>query len=304
MTAVLLRRKSRWSSKTAYVVSSVIFALLAVQTLVVPFLYHHIVDQHHTTVVQPFSSDTRSESRNTISGQESSHRHDGSYSSQRKQHVMEVRRSQRSVTLANDGETARSSSSTASYTNRSRGQGASIGTFNGYPIYYVDLQSSTSNRTSTRTEHSTVHCASDNFQHDTAWIYRSCQFRRLCFDTNENDFVIFRSPHDVKVQEALAKYKDGPPPASSSMFGRFSSLFTSTAVKDHTSTSLDESVALGGLNPKWTWDGMNRMKWFPKVVITDEIPEQYYELDPNVVWVPFHSFYAANPGKFQMFFAG
>jgi hypothetical protein len=296
MTAALRRKSRRWSKTTAYVVSSVIFALLAVQTLVVPFLYHHVVDQQRpTTSVHPFSSDAHPVSSTTIRSQELSNRRDGSYSSQQQQP---------GASLVN---ASGSQSSTSSYTNNKPSvQGSRDGAFNGYPIYYVDMQAGSSSLNATEQrprQHSTVHCAGDNFQHDTAWIHRSCQFRRLCFDTNENEYVIFRSPQDVKLQEALAKYKDGCGAivsSSTGIFGWFSAFFSSAAVR--TSPALDESVALGGLNPKWTWDGMNRVKWFPKVVITDDFPQQYYELDPKVVWVPFHSFYAANPGKCQLVF--
>mmetsp|Transcript_14797 Transcript_14797/g.24463 ORF Transcript_14797/g.24463 Transcript_14797/m.24463 type:complete len:366 (+) Transcript_14797:75-1172(+) len=55
-------------------------------------------------------------------------------------------------------------------------------------------------------------------------------------------------------------------------------------------------VSIGGINTKWTWSrGVPRLKWFPKVIQGD-LTEPYYELDESVVWIPYHSFFAQNPG--------
>ena len=58
----------------------------------------------------------------------------------------------------------------------------------------------------------------------------------------------------------------------------------------------DVGVAIGGINTKWTWSsGVPRLRWFPKVV-RGALEDDYYALDDDVVWVPYHSFFAQNPG--------
>jgi hypothetical protein len=61
------------------------------------------------------------------------------------------------------------------------------------------------------------------------------------------------------------------------------------------------SVAIGGINNKWTYkdQGIPRLKWFPRVISSDDLVIEgvgYYELDPSVVWIPFHSMAGYNPG--------
>ena len=142
------------------------------------------------------------------------------------------------------------------------------GTFNGYPIFYRH-PSSTTNST-----HSSVQCVGQNFR-NSSWMHRSCKFRRLCFETVEQTFVIYQSNEDAQLQHAM---KNNPFAESSS------------------DMDADVGVAIGGINTKWTWSkGVPRLRWFPKIV-RGALEEDYYELDDDVVWVPFHSFFAQNPG--------
>lgn len=142
------------------------------------------------------------------------------------------------------------------------------GTFNGYRIYYKDGAA--------KPIHSSVQCVGHNFQTDlkrAGWIHRSCKFRHFCFDTREKEFVLFRSPQELRMHEA-----------------------THHREFMEASTSMNTSVAIGGINSKWTWrEGVPRLEWFPKVVQGD-LQEGYYELEPNVVWAIFHSLAAFNPG--------
>lgn len=140
-----------------------------------------------------------------------------------------------------------------------------VGTFNNFNVRY-------------RTDpiHSTAQCVGSNFQSGDiktrSWIYRSCKFRHFCFDTDKQDFVLFQS----KEEQELNQLADDP------MF--------------EASTSMNTSVAIGGVNTKWTWkDGVPRLEWFPEVRL-GELTDGYYELDPDVVWAPFHSLAAFNPG--------
>ena len=167
--------------------------------------------------------------------------------------------------------------STRSGTRRNHQGVTPDGTFNGYPIYHRRASSSGNSTTMTTTtsQHSSVQCVGQNFRNDS-WIHRSCKFRHLCFDTVEQNFVIYQSKEDAQLQQAM---RNNPFAESSS------------------DMDADVGVAIGGINTKWTWSrGVPRLRWFPKVV-QGALEEDYYELDADVVMVPFHSFFAQNPGK-------
>ena len=141
------------------------------------------------------------------------------------------------------------------------------GTFNNFPIYFNDGKNNPI--------HSSVQCVGENYN-KLAWIHRSCKFRHLCFDMTAQEFVIYQSKEEQELQEAMnhREFHD-------------------------TSNTMNVTVAIGGINTKWTWKrGVPRMEWFPKI-IQGELTEPYYELDPSVVWIPIHSLAGFNPGKFN-----
>jgi hypothetical protein len=135
------------------------------------------------------------------------------------------------------------------------------GTFNGINIYYKEEPTD-----------STVSCVGENYQTD-AWIFRSCQFRHLCFDITEQEYVLFQSPEERQWMQHSR---------NDTLIG--------------TSSNMNVTVALGGLNPKWTKKAWPKLEWFPKVV-PDILTGGYYELSPHISWVPFHSFAGFNAGK-------
>ena len=156
-----------------------------------------------------------------------------------------------------------STTSTSASTNR-RKQGGKIpdGSFNGYPLYLRSGHSI----------HSSVHCVGENYRQD-AWIHRSCKFRHFCFDTAKGEFVIYQSKEESQLKMALTNRSF-----------------------HHSSNQMNGDVAIGGINTKWTWSqGVPRLRWSPRVV-EGVLEEDYYELDDDVVLVPFHSFFAQNPG--------
>lgn len=55
------------------------------------------------------------------------------------------------------------------------------GTYNGFDLFYVNAP-----------PRSTVHCVGENFQNDRSWLFRSCEYKTLCFDIDRRDFVIYR----------------------------------------------------------------------------------------------------------------
>jgi len=146
-----------------------------------------------------------------------------------------------------------------------------VGTFNNVPISYVPPSTSSP-------LHSTAHCIGETF-HDTSWVHRSCEYRNICFDTIEKEFVLFRSPVEASLAGALDRHnvaKEG--------------LLT-------VSSSLNTTVSLGGINMKWTWKPTETgaLEWSP-IVRNEELTEGYYALPPDTVLLPFHSMAAVNPG--------
>jgi len=168
------------------------------------------------------------------------------------------------------------SSSTSSPGNRKKRPlsyhpGSPDGTFNGVPVW---LRRKANFR-------SKVHCVGENYR-DDAWRYRSCRFQYLCFNTTSKNYQIYQSHNERLLSVYLAQRKHMH---SSTTMLRFGANNTN-------------AVSIGGINQKWNEDGIERLKWFPRVVhvpnYTDEIP--FYELPPDTVMIPFHSFNGANPG--------
>jgi hypothetical protein len=141
------------------------------------------------------------------------------------------------------------------------------GTFNNVPIY---LQNSVD-------FHSSAHCIGETHNPETSWMYRSCKFQNLCFDTSTKDFYLIKSP----IEEDFQKRRVGQ-----------SFISTSTLQQNRS------DLALGGINPRWRGtdfnQGIHKVRWFPKIL--DKPPSQYYVLPDSVVLVPFHSFAAHNVG--------
>ena len=79
------------------------------------------------------------------------------------------------------------------------------GFFNGIPVqlrqdasHLVDplaasAGKSASSTSTTPTIHSSVHCVGDSYEPD-AWLDRSCAFHMLCYDLQQQDFVLLQSP--------------------------------------------------------------------------------------------------------------
>jgi hypothetical protein len=49
-----------------------------------------------------------------------------------------------------------------------------------------------------------IHCVGENYQPDS-WMYRSCQFRNLCWDTETHEFLLFPSPEELALLEQLER---------------------------------------------------------------------------------------------------
>ena len=135
------------------------------------------------------------------------------------------------------------------------------GSFNDIPIYYNE-----------GSKDSTVSCVGENYQNN-AWMYRSCQFRHFCFDVDAKEYVIVQSPEERQWLE----FVKGDP-----LIG--------------TSSTVNVTVSLGGLNKKWGRKNYKRLEWFPRVELSADNIDGYYELPSYLTWVPFHSLAGFNAG--------
>jgi len=151
-----------------------------------------------------------------------------------------------------------------------------VGTFHGFPVTYQSAATAT-----TAQHHSTVHCVGENFGVD-AWMYRSCQFRHLCYDMTQQELVVFPSPAEQQLQALLNERPDRPLVTIQSLL-----------------SNNNNKVALGPIpefHPKGSTvaDQRRQLEWFP--VAISQLPEHgYYQLPSNVVLVPFSS--AAGPSS-------
>jgi len=141
------------------------------------------------------------------------------------------------------------------------------GHFNSQPIIHKKFEAGW---------HSNVHCIGENFSKDS-WKYRSCQFQNLCFDMQNQSFVLFTSPEQSRLEEALRD---------------------ANLTEVDVSFSMNTTVSIGGLNMKWSESDTSHMEWFPRLVHTtgDIEKEGYYSFVNDVVLTPFHSLGGFNPG--------
>jgi hypothetical protein len=155
--------------------------------------------------------------------------------------------------------------------------GSSDGTsFNGFPVTYRPGSS--------KNPDSSVHCVGENYGVD-AWMYRSCQFRHLCFNLDSQELVLFPSAEEKRLLKLLSQ-RD--------------------STKRHEVTiqsivSPNTKIALGPINIQDLSssgqsnmnDQRRRLEWFPTAVTDSDDPltlaNGYYELPENVVLVPFTS---------------
>ena len=146
------------------------------------------------------------------------------------------------------------------------------GTFNGYPMVFRKDQTNIETRS---------HCVGENYQDETSWQKRSCEFSELfCFDVEKKEYAVFDRAENERI------YTN----AESEVFVDISQSF----LKKHRGKA--NTMSLGGINLKWGKD-ISRLEWFPEIRIVPEGESlSYYELPPNVIMIPFHSMNGGNPG--------
>jgi len=172
------------------------------------------------------------------------------------------------------------------------------GSFNGYPVYYHDLNL---DKTYHSRPYSSVRCVGENYQGDDfAWMHRSCHFRFLCFNVSSREFEVYARPDDetlglIASQRRFMDLSSGVVPLprnqesarNRNKTGNGISLGSGTVRHsryyfDDTDSDRDRLHHLQGNN-----------NWFPTVVRSSP-PEQYYALEEGVVFVPFHSEFSDN----------
>lgn len=105
-------------------------------------------------------------------------------------------------------------------------------------------------------------CQTPPVHQEEAWKVRSCQYENLCFDTITGEFT-------------LAIPQAAPPPPH---------------------------VSIGGINPRWMVDrhkpdrNESKLMWHPSTELQQPTPSSFYQLEPHVLLLPFHSMAAHNVG--------
>ena len=124
-----------------------------------------------------------------------------------------------------------------------------------------------------------MQCTGENFEPETAWMFRSCQFQNLCYDVQDKEFVYIQSQRESDLKNALQQV-----PIPKREFTTLTTLATD-----------DIAVSLGAIYPQMTSQEMiQKLKWFPKIKTQAEIAAAggHYELPSDVAWVPL----VATPG--------
>lgn len=157
------------------------------------------------------------------------------------------------------------------------------GTFNGFPIHYEEVTG--------QSIASQVHCIGESYEPkklirrtgqriDVSWQHRSCHFQFFCYDIKEKEYVLY----------------EGPTEKDAATFPKHSDVSQSYIMvnQTHHDRGLPYAVAIGGINGKWTHQGIPKLKWYPKV--RSEPPKSFYALPADVAMIPFHSLASFNPG--------
>ena len=168
--------------------------------------------------------------------------------------------------------------------------------------------------------HSSVHCVGETHDPSTAWKHRSCSYVHLCLDlghseqgssgeTKPPEFFLVASKSD---RDFHARFREASPPFGKHRYSSTEILgfegnsggSNNNSTQSTTPRYSPIDVALGGINPSWRAPpkprvpyehGIDKIRWKPRVY--DAMPfDKYYELDPGVVMVPYHSFAGANVG--------
>jgi hypothetical protein len=181
------------------------------------------------------------------------------------------------------------------------------GTFNRAPLRLktVTIQQSKQQQ---QQLYSRIHCVGENYNTETAWQQRSCEFQHLfCFNTSSQRFVVFQSKSEHLLSDFLTQ-RQYDMHASSTLI-RYKSNNNNTTIPR------PQTMSIGGINKKWGDGGIPRLEWFPDIVslaaettttasssisASSTTTWQYYELPPSFIMIPYHSLNGANPGEYVL----
>jgi hypothetical protein len=135
----------------------------------------------------------------------------------------------------------------------------------------------------------TIHCVGDNFQPLTSSIYQSCRIQNLCLQLNHHapaTFQVISSPRQQQFALQLSQWN-----RPDAMISTEAQVYRKRVTIGRVYAFSDES------------------QWFPDIVLSKNTPDSinmtlgdtwqtYYELPPNVVWLPIHPHhqFMHNPG--------
>ncbi len=139
------------------------------------------------------------------------------------------------------------------------------------------------------TTSSTVHCVGDNFSPQHSWKYRACQFQHLCWNRKTRDFLLFPSPLQLELEQALASWNHP---------GKKTHAHISTRMND--TAAAGGGVSLSGLTVMTV--RKRKSPWFPTMMLPSSHTHQHHNNDPNnqqqqqldgfyqlehTIWIPF-----------------
>jgi hypothetical protein len=94
--------------------------------------------------------------------------------------------------------------------------------------------------------YSTTHCVGETFHETTGWMFRSCQFRNLCWNNTSKNFILYPSPEQAVLQQFLDNNNNSIITTSISTMAR------------------DKTVSLGVLTDNYVSDE-HELRWFPRI---------------------------------------
>jgi hypothetical protein len=129
---------------------------------------------------------------------------------------------------------------------------------------------------------SVVHCVGENFSKE-AWMYKSCSFRNLCYDTNMGEFLYLVSPEERALEEHIITMHHNQ------QFVTISTMANRIPTASDGATT--QAVSLKSLY-NISAESVNE-SWFP-TVITNPVKQSrllsngYYQLGKELVLFPMH----------------
>ena len=171
---------------------------------------------------------------------------------------------------------------TSSFRGGSQGTQDQSGVFHGIPVSYHPAIPQGGKSSNNNVPSSSMQCIGENFEPQTAWMFRSCQFQNLCYDVQDKEFVYIQSQRESNLKDAFQQI-----PRRNRGFTTITTLATDNI-----------AVSLGAIYPQMTSQEMSqKLKWFPKIKTQTEMAAAggYYELPSGVAWVPL----VGTPGTFH-----